>query len=89
MTIKINVKDSTIYPNTKVIYTDNDVTKELVEKVQELLKECPAVRVSFDVTGETLHTILSNQLKFALRDISKEYVVEVGRYKCLIWKVAA
>lgn len=89
MTIKIEVKDSTIYPNTKVIYTDNEVTPELVAKVQEVLKENSAVRVSFDVIGETLHTILSNQLKFALRDISKEYVAEVGRYKCLIWKVAA
>lgn len=82
MSIKVEVKNCTIYPDTKVIYTDNCVTDELVAKVRELLKTTAKVRVSFDVTGETLHDILSHQMK----DAVPEFKTEIGRYKCLITK---
>ena len=86
MAVKVLVKDDT-WLGVKVIYTDNCITDKLVETVQEVLKENPEVRVSFDVMGATLHLVLSNQLGFALREISEEYETEVGRYKCIIRKV--
>lgn len=88
MAVKVEVKEDKIFGG-KVVYTDNCITDKLVETVQDILKTENEVRVSFDVMGETLHLILSNQLGFALRDISEEYKAEVGRYKCVIRKVPA
>lgn len=84
MAVKVEVKEDKIYGG-KVIFTDNCVTDKLVETVNEILETEEKVRVSFDVTGETLHTILSHQLKDRL---PKDYIVEIGRYKCAIRKAA-
>ena len=83
MTVKIEVKNCSIYSTRKVIYTDNCVTKELVETVRELLDNSRDVRVSFDVMGATLHDILSHQLKEQLPD---NYKVEISRYTCIVSK---
>lgn len=86
MAIKVLVKEDKIYGG-KIIFTDNCVTDQLIEAVQEVLKTDKEVRVSFDVIGETKHLILSNELGYKLRDISEGYDTEVGRYKCRIVKV--
>lgn len=84
MAITIDIHEDSIYGG-KVIYTDNCVEDELVEAVNNILETEGKVRVSFNVTGATLHTILSNQLKERL---SEDCEVEIGRYKCAIRKVA-
>lgn len=85
MTVKVEIKESAIHPGTKVIYTNNCVTDELVNAVTEVLKKDEEVRVSFDVDGETLHSVLSNQLKSQLKDkFPNSYSVSVGRYECLV-----
>ena len=86
MAIKVEVKEDKIYGG-KIIFTDNCVTDQLVETVQEVLKTEGKVRVSFDVMGETKHLLLSNELRLKLRDISEEYDAEIGRYQCNIAKV--
>ena len=85
MAVKVEVKEDKIYGG-KVIYTDNCVTDKLVETVNEILATEDKVRVSFGVTGETLHTILSHQLK---EKLSESCDVEIGRYKCHIRKAVA
>ena len=86
MAVKVIVKEDKIY-NGKIIFTDNCVTDQLIETVQEVLSNEDKVRVSFDVTGETKHYLLSNELGYKLRDISESYDTEVGRYNCVVRKV--
>lgn len=83
MQVKLEVKQDYINPNLKVIYTNNEVTPKLLDKVKEILEEEKEVRISFDVIGSTLHTILSNQLKEELKD---KYKVEIKRYECKVSK---
>jgi len=65
----------------KTIYTDNYVSDQLIEEVKEALKEYDTVEVSFDVTGRTMHQILSNQLA----DRMPEYEFEIGyNYICIV-----
>ena len=80
MAVKIEVRTSPWNEGEKTIYTDNCVTEELVEKVKEVVKDEKKVHVSFGVTGETLHDILSHQLW----NLLPEYNVEIGRYKCVV-----
>lgn len=87
MAVKVKVSEDKCL-GVKVIYTDNCVTDKLVETVQEVLKENPEVRVSFDVIGETKHLILSNELGLKLKNVSEDYQTEVGRYKCSITKTS-
>ena len=85
MITKVEVKKDTCHPNRKIIFTDNCVTEKLVETITDILEEDKEVAVSFNVMGETLHTILSNQLKLELRDrFLNKYKVDIGRYKCIV-----
>ena len=85
MTRTLEVKRDTIHPaDIAVIYTDNSVTPQLVNKVMELLTSDEVnkyVKVSFDVMGATLHDILSHQLR---EQLVEKCDVEIDRYKCLI-----
>ena len=65
----------------KTIYTDNGVSNDLIEEVKEALKEFDIVEVSFDVTGRTMHQLLSRQLA----DKMPEYDFEIDyNYVCLV-----
>ena len=65
----------------KTIYTDNYVSDKLIEEVKEALKEYDTVEVSFDVTGRTMHQMLSIQLSEKM----PEYNFEIDyNYICLI-----
>ena len=65
----------------KTIYTENYISDSLVEEVKEALKQYDQVEVSFDVTGRTLHQLLSVQLSEKM----PEYDFEIGyNYLCII-----
>lgn len=65
----------------KTIYTDNYVSDQLIEEVKEALKEYDTVEVSFDVTGRTMHQMLSNQLANRM----PEYEFEIDyNYICIV-----
>lgn len=65
----------------KTIYTNNRVSDQLIEEVKEALKEYDTVEVSFDVTGRTMHQMLSNQLA----DKMPDYKFEIDyNYVCIV-----
>ena len=78
----LEVKESQIYKGRKTIYAENNVSDELINKVKELMETEELIKVSFDVMGETLHNILSYQLKEKL----PEFKFGISRYNCTIVK---
>lgn len=70
----------------KTIYTENDVTKELIEEIKEAFKEYDVINISFNVTGRTCHMMLSEQLAEKMQDYKFEIEYNYG---CKIQKRGA
>ena len=68
------------------VFTDNDVSDELVHNVKVACLQHDFVCVSFDVTGRTCHTVLSHQLAHELGD-SYDVEIEYWSYLCKVRKV--
>jgi len=68
------------------IYAGNDVNETLVKAATQLLECFPAIDVSFNVIGRTMHECLAHQLYNKLDTKALGADIDYMSYKCHIYK---
>ena len=69
------------------IYTNNQVSDELVQSVKDALEDQLYIYVSFDVIGRTRHVCLSHELMERLGDDYKADI-DYDMYGCKVSRVS-